>query len=96
MTKIMLVCNAGMSTTMLAKRMNEASDEFEVFACGESEYLDRLEGVELILVGPQVRYLIPTIKNNVNVPVEGINPMKYGILDGKGVVKDAQIILGGK
>lgn len=96
MTKVMLVCNAGMSTTMLAKRMNEASDEYEVFACGESEYLDKLEGVQLILVGPQVRYLIPTIKSNVSVPVEGISPMKYGILDGKGVIEDVHAILGGK
>lgn len=96
MRKIMLVCNAGMSTNMLAKKMREASNgEFDVIAQGEAEYLDHLDGVELIMVGPQIRYLIPDIKKAVDVPVEGINPMKYGMLDGKGVLEDAKKIIGG-
>ncbi|MDH6367008.1 MULTISPECIES: PTS sugar transporter subunit IIB [unclassified Breznakia] len=96
MKKIMLVCNAGMSTNMLAKKMRDASNgEFEVIAQGEAEYLDYLEGVDLILVGPQIRYLIPDIQKQVDIPVEGINPMKYGVLDGKGVLEDAKKIIGG-
>lgn len=94
MNKIMLVCNAGMSTNLLAKKMNDAGNgEYEVVAFGEAEYLDNLEGVDLILVGPQIRYLIPNIKKEVNIPVEGINPMKYGILDGKSVLEDAKKLL---
>ncbi|MDQ0362613.1 PTS sugar transporter subunit IIB [Breznakia pachnodae] len=96
MKKIMLVCNAGMSTNMLAKKMRDASNgEYDVVAFGEAEYLDNLEGVDLILVGPQIRYLIPNIQKEVSIPVEGINPMKYGILDGKGVLEDVKKVLGG-
>ncbi|MFV0255002.1 MAG: PTS sugar transporter subunit IIB [Erysipelotrichaceae bacterium] len=97
MTKIMLVCNAGMSTNLLAKKMKDASNgEFDVVAYGEAEYPDYLEGVDLILVGPQIRYLIPTIQESVSIPVKGINPMKYGVLDGKGVLEDVKIILKGE
>lgn len=96
MSKIMLVCNAGMSTTMLAKKMNEVSEEYEIFASGESEYLEKMEGVELILIGPQISHLLPTIRASVNVPVERIAPMKYGLLDGKGVLEDAEKILKGE
>ena len=51
--------------------------------------------MDLILVGPQIRYLIPNIQKEVSIPVEGINPMKYGILDGKGVLEDVKKVLGG-
>lgn len=96
MKKIMLVCNAGMSTNMLAKRMNDAAEgEFKVVAYGEAEYLEHMDDVALILLGPQIRYLIPNIREAVSVPVEGIDPMKYGIMDGKGVLKDVKKILGG-
>lgn len=40
MINIVLVCNAGMSTSMLAKRMVEAGNgEFDVNAYSEQEYL---------------------------------------------------------
>ena len=54
--KIMLVCNAGMSTGMLAKRIQEASEgTMEVHAYGEAEFINYMDGVDLILVGPQIR-----------------------------------------
>lgn len=85
----MLVCNAGMSTGMLAKRIEKASNyTLEVSAYGEAEYLDHLNEVDLILVGPQIRHLIPQIQESVAVPVRGIAPQYYGILDGKGVYED--------
>ena len=87
MKKVMLVCNAGMSTGILAKRIQDASKgAFEVHAYGEA--------VELILVGPQIRHQIPTIEAQVNIPVKGIAPQHYGMMDGKGVLKDIIKILG--
>ena len=56
MRKVMLVCNAGMSTGIMAKKIEEASEgTLEVAAYGEAEFEDHLEGVEMILVGPQIR-----------------------------------------
>ena len=94
MKKIMLVCNAGMSTGMLAKRIEEASNgEMEVKAYGEAEYLDYVEGTDLILVGPQIRHLLPDIKKSVSIPVEAIAPQHYGIMNGKAVYQDILKIL---
>ncbi len=94
MRKVMLVCNAGMSTGILAKRIEEASEgQLQVRAYGEAEYADNLDGVELILVGPQLRHQIPTIKKNVTVPVQSIPPKYYGLMDGKGVFKEIKKLL---
>ena len=94
MKKIMLVCNAGMSTGMLAKRIQEASEgTMEVHAYGEAEFINYMDGVDLILVGPQIRHQIPTIEAQVAVPVKAIAPQHYGMMDGKGVYKEIKKIL---
>jgi PTS system cellobiose-specific IIB component len=95
MRKIFLICNAGMSTGILAKRIQEASNgEYLVKAYGLADYLDYIDEAELILVGPQIRYLMPDIQKSTSAPVVGINPMKYGTMDGKGVCQDIKKLLG--
>lgn len=94
MKHIMLVCNAGMSTGMLAKRIEKASNHtLSVCAYGEAEYPEHLNEVDLILVGPQIRHLLPQIQAQVSVPVKAITSQYYGILDGKGVYQDICTIL---
>lgn len=91
MKKIMLICNAGMSTGLLAKRIEKASaNTLCVEAYGEAEYPEYVDGVDLVLVGPQIRHLIPQIQQSTSIPVKAIEPQKYGILDGKGVYQDIQ------
>ncbi|WP_276867252.1 PTS sugar transporter subunit IIB [Enorma massiliensis] len=86
MRKVMLVCNAGMSTGIMAKKIEEASEgALEVAAYGEAEFEDHLEGVEMILVGPQIRYLVPNIQAKVSCPVDSIAPQHYGVMNGKAV-----------
>lgn len=88
MKKIMLVCNAGMSTAMLARKMNEQVGEmYQVFAKGEGEYQNFIEEVDMILVGPQIRHLLPQIKKEVTVPVESIKPQDYGMMNVTNIVK---------
>lgn len=96
MKNIMLVCNAGMSTGILAKKIEAASNNtLKVSAYSESEYSDYLDGIDLVLIGPQIRFLLPQIEEQVSVPVQAISPMKYGIMDGKGVYEDIKKIVGG-
>lgn len=95
MKNIMLICNAGMSTGMLAKKIEKESDRLvNVSAYGQAEYEDYLVGVDLILVSPQIRFMIPEIRTKVNIPVEEIAPVKYGMMDAKGILKDINSILG--
>ena len=97
MKKIVLVCNAGMSTGILAQKIQKASNQtMKVEAYGESEYLEHLENVDLILIGPQLRFLLPQIRHSTPIRVEPISPVKYGIMDGKGVYEDILSIIGGK
>lgn len=89
MKKVILVCNAGMSTAMLAKRMQDAAGaELEVHAYGEAEFMQHIDGAVVILVGPQIRYRIADFQAETDVPVVGINPQRYGMMDGKGVLED--------
>ncbi|WP_300122619.1 PTS sugar transporter subunit IIB [uncultured Enterococcus sp.] len=97
MKKIVLVCNAGMSTGILAQKIQKASNNtLNVEAYSEAEYLDHLDNVDLILIGPQIRFLLPQIRQSTSIRVEPISPMKYGIMDGKGVYEDIMKILGGE
>lgn len=96
MKKIILVCNAGMSTGILAKKIQAISNNtLEVKAYSEAEYKDYLDDVDLVLVGPQIRFLIPQIEESVNVPVQVIAPMKYGMMDGAGIYEDIKELIGG-
>lgn len=96
MKKVMLVCNAGMSTGILAQKIQAASENtLSVSAYSESEYKDHLDGVDLVLIGPQIRFLMPQIEKVVSCPVQSINPVKYGMMDGQGVYDDIKTLIGG-
>ena len=90
MKKVILVCNGGMSTSIMANRINElGGGNYEVTAYGEQEYLEHLDGVDCVLIGPQIRYLLPNIKKIVgeSVPVESIEPKTYGTMNAAKVIE---------
>ena len=80
--KIILVCSAGMSTSMLVNKMNSSAEEInlevEIKAIPESELRNNLINTDVILIGPQVRYL----KKKVNEQAEP-QGIKVGIIDQK-------------
>ncbi|MCY6958115.1 PTS sugar transporter subunit IIB [Clostridium brassicae] len=95
---IMLVCNAGMSTGMLAKKMEKISEgKCKVKAYGIAEYMDYLENVNIILVGPQIRFEYEDIKKTAGgIPVLNIDPLKYGSMDAASILKTVYVELGGR
>ncbi|MET3698795.1 PTS system cellobiose-specific IIB component [Bacillus oleivorans] len=95
--KIILVCSAGMSTSMLVQRMRKAADEKGVSATiqatSEADLANHLDQTDVILVGPQVRYLAPKIKEKAaphGIQVEVIDSLAYGMMDGGKVFEQAQ------
>lgn len=90
--KIMLVCNAGMSTGILAKKIEEASNgKVKCQAYGEAEYLDHMnEGYEIMLIGPQIRHLKAQIEQSVTIPVDTIAPQYYGVMNGKAIYQELE------
>lgn len=99
MKKILLVCSAGMSTSMLVKKMqdtaNKEGKEYEVEALALSEAETKVDEVDVILLGPQVRFQKAQVEKVANgkVPVDVIDMQQYGMMDGEGVLKQAESLM---
>ncbi len=101
MKKIMLVCSAGMSTSLLVTKMEKAATakgiEAEIFAVAESEASKHFNDIEIILLGPQVRYLLSRIEGLVKdkgIPVKVIDSIDYGMMNGEKVLNTALELIG--
>ncbi|EAD5843192.1 TPA_asm: PTS sugar transporter subunit IIB [Listeria innocua] len=96
MKNIMLVCSAGMSTSLLVKKMTEAIEnnhvDATVIAVAEADF-DKYKGnVDVVLLAPQVRFLEKNLKrvlDPLGIPVSIINGIDYGTMDGEKVLNDA-------
>lgn len=95
MVNIMLVCAAGMSTSLLVNKMKEhavkQNIQVNIWATGEADFKLNWEKADIILLGPQVRYQEAKIKETVQgkIPVAVIDMMSYGTMNGKKVLEDA-------
>lgn len=95
MTKILLICSAGMSTSMLVRKMQtaaeEANIEAEIWAVGDADKTLNVPKADVILLGPQVRFMKPNIEEMVNgeKPVMVIDMAAYGAMNGKKVLESA-------
>lgn len=99
MRKIILLCAAGMSTSMLVKKMKEyaASINYdcEIAAYPTSEAKAKASDADMILLGPQVRFSKGKIEEACpGVPVDAIDMKMYGRMDGKSVIEMAKKKLG--
>lgn len=95
MNNILLVCSAGMSTSMLVKKMQEAAEkkgiEATIWAVGDAEAQMNSEKADVIMLGPQVRFLEKKMKDMVNneKPVAVIDMQSYGTMNGAKVLDTA-------
>ena len=96
MIKITLFCASGMSTSMLIDKMQiEAKKqnlEVAIKAFPEAEMAKRIDGVDAVLLGPQIRYALNKAKKlceSKGIPVELINAADYGLMSGAKVLAQA-------
>lgn len=97
MKRIMLVCAAGMSTSLLVQKMQAAAKEkdleAEIFAVSATEADERLADtnapVDVLLLGPQVRYMQNEFETKLTIPVAVIDMRDYGTMNGEVVLKTA-------
>lgn len=94
--KIVLVCSAGMSTSMLVNKMREAATErgleAEIDAFAESQLKDHMDGLDVVLIGPQVRFLEKKLRSSLEpkgIKVDIIDQMAYGLMKGDQVLEQA-------
>ncbi len=93
MVRIKLFCASGMSTSVLVGKMREAAKakgvECEIDAYSESKIDEHLNSMDVALLGPQVAYTLPKIKEKCDpagVPVEVIPMVDYGMMNGSKVL----------
>ncbi len=96
MKKILLACAAGMSTSLLVTKMEQAANakgiEVEITAVPVDAFVDNVKDFDIVLLGPQVRFKkddFQKIADEYGIKVLVINSMDYGLLKGDKVLEDA-------
>ncbi|KAA6451593.1 PTS sugar transporter subunit IIB [Bacillus swezeyi] len=94
MKKIVLVCAAGMSTSLLVSRMKKHAEvmkeDVDIIALPVSEAGSAASEANVILLGPQVRYQKSQVESIAgDIPVEVIDMRNYGTMNGEAVLETA-------
>lgn len=99
MKNIVLICVAGMSTSLLVSRMKEAA-KAENYACAIAAHpiADASKAVpeaDVVLLGPQVKYMLSKLRTEYpDQTIEAIDMRIYGMIDGKGALTQARKFMG--
>lgn len=92
---ILLVCNAGMSTSLLIEKIEKAGAEQSIETIVDARPVDDLKNhlaeKDVILLGPQVRFKEKQVKEMVQgkIPVAIIDMSAYGTMNGMKVLEQA-------
>lgn len=96
MKRILLVCSAGMSTSLLVAEMNLAAIKqgisADIQAIAETDLNKHSNQADVVLLGPQVRFLLSKVQAMLTpkgVPVEVINSIDYGLMNGEKILDRA-------
>ena len=99
---IMLACNAGMSTSLVVSKMQEAAKaegkEYKIWAVEQGEIEGELGNFDVLLLGPQVRHILRRVSKLVGdkAAVDVIDGPAYGRCDGAAVLKQAEELYEGR
>ena len=99
MVKILLVCSAGMSTSLMVNKMKDSAKargvEAEIWAVSDAEAANNIPKADILMLGPQVRFLESKMKGIAgDKPVAVIDMQAYGTMNGEKVLDQALSILG--
>lgn len=97
--RIMLACCAGMSTSLLVSKMEEATKaqgkDYKIWAVEQGQIEEELGNFDVLLLGPQVRHIQRKVKKIVGdkAPIAVIDSVAYGRCDGAAVLKQAESLV---
>lgn len=98
MKKIVLLCAAGMSTSVLVKKMKEAAQqeglEYDINAYSMTAANDVVKDADIVLLGPQIKFQLDKVKSIATCPVQAIDMQTYGMMNGKKVIAEIKSIIG--
>ena len=92
MMRILLACAGGMSTSLLMNKMNDEAKRrniaISVRAVPESTIEKELGNFDVLLLGPQVRYVLKKAQEicKDHAPVDIIDMRLYGTMNGPAVL----------
>lgn len=96
--KILLICAAGMSTSLLVNNMKkfaDTSDTIEAFAVSNLEEI--VANYDVVLVGPQIRFKYAQIEKVCKAHGKAVGLMDmlaYGQMNGKLALEQAKKLIG--
>lgn len=96
---VYLICNAGMSTSLLVREMRTAAVKKQIEVKIEAYSVEVLEKIkdeaDVILIGPQIRYIYSKITSTVNgaCPVDIISMRDFGMINGNNVLEQALALI---
>lgn len=99
MRNIVLFCAAGMSTSVMVQKMQQAADaqgyECTVHAHSVAEVPTYGPDADIVLLGPQIRFNQKKVQAQLpDKPVEVIDMAAYGMMDGAAIIKFVKERLG--
>ena len=93
---ILLACSSGMSTSLVARKMEEAAKEkgieCKIWAVSQDRAEEEMKDADVILIGPQMRFLKKKLEvkaNELGVAIDVIKPLDYGRCDGMAILNAA-------
>lgn len=95
---IVLLCSAGMSTSILVNKMRAAAEK-DGYACDINAYAlteasNKVPDADIVLLGPQVRFNLDSLKKKFPDKIIEIIPMQdYGMMNGEKVLTAARASL---
>jgi len=102
MKNIVLVCAAGMSTSLLVTKMRRAAETkgiaAEIYAISAQEVAITLKNkpVDVLLLAPQVKFYkkqFELLLSDKPIPMEDINVQSYGMMNGEMVLEQALALI---
>ncbi|AEB06232.1 phosphotransferase system lactose/cellobiose-specific IIB subunit [Coriobacterium glomerans PW2] len=100
MVSIVLMCSQGASTSILVQKMKKSAEDQQI-KCKIAAYsvnaLTQIkDAADIILLGPQVKYMLAKIQAEVHCKVIPIDMRMYGLMDGESVLQTAIQALGSR
>lgn len=101
MINVLLVCSAGMSTSLLVEKVKTEAKgrniDIQISAIGEAEARSHPLNIDVMLLGPQVRYLEKSIRAMIeskgrNIAMGTVEMVAYSTMNGSKVL-DQIIVL---
>ena len=98
--KVLLVCAAGMSTSLLTNNMKKNADPDDVVdAVPVGELESVIDKYDVILLGPQIRFKEKEVKavcDPKGIPCAVMDMRAYGMMDGKAAMDQARKLFASK